>query len=1120
MRIIFYKLAIQVNDATTTICSGDNFWVTPTGDIPAGTKYSWSAPTSTTISGMAAGTNQTVVSGALTNASNAPATVTYTVTPTNGSQTGSPFQVAVTVYPHPQENTISQSAIVCSADDTLSVILAGPSTETTTGFTYQWQKATASTGPWSTIAGANAADYTPNFRDNVGTTYYQRIKEWTILHGSACENTSNPISVTYPGVITIGDITTTIAPLTFCAGVNVSIPLAGTVTTAAGMSSEIKYQYRDLPSGEWTDIAGTTFTRNNIQNNVEIRYVAHIQGCTEFNLTSNNVLTITVNQPIAFTLASSAGTSICSNTSTILSANITSGTAQSYNWSNGTNGNTTTIQPTTSGDYTLTITDNNGCTSTETIAITVNQPVAFNLVSSAGNSICQNATTTLSANITSGTAQSYLWSDNTTDATLALPEVPTGVNTYNESYAVTITDNNGCTSTDNITITRRKTPKKLKIIVLHQCADSTTFALTGCRNVWTTNWNDWDQVTNTEINGKDSAVFNFVYDPVVCNTSITYGFGGQEGWGSNKCEIDTSITINYPACEVPISSLDKNSEGNYIFAKYTACNGTTIPTFKSELEATFTTTSCSDLEFTYPTTLEEGATITENVSGNVTVKDKTTGLESVVEVTIIKHTNLSFDFYYNPGTEVCQGNLLQISITNVTGGTTNLTYNWSGEGETSTEATFTPSTATIGNKQYAVIVTDEAGCSATKSTATINVVTNSVITKSYNETICTGESFTVTPITEEGALIQTGTTYSWAAPTCDAGIAGGSASTTGATSISGTLTNSGIATGYATYSVTPHVADCSGVPFEVKVAVSPSIANGTNDLTTNKNVTITLFYSACDTNLVWNTIKPEFTTNITEYQSTSTLTLKTAPATPLTQGTYNVIWSLKDPCGNEVDLTQTVTVEYPACTGTVADVDGNNYGMVRVGCDCWTTSNMKTTKYSDGSSVPFARAYQSEEYPNLETNKATFGLLYTWYSAVGVEENAAQVPSTTTDPASRRTYVQGVCPEGWSLPTTAQFDNLYRHVSNVDGLKSSNVDMWLPSYQGTDAIGFNAVGAGAYNGSLGTFEALLGRTWFWSYEEEYSLGKCCGIGYFCEEIMAERQDKGMGFSVRCVKMKN
>ncbi len=101
-------VAFIANKVHANICSGDNFEIIPvdgagTDIIPAGTAYSWSAPMVAGITGTAAGSGATKISGTLVNTTNAPIDVVYTVTPTSGSCTGATFTVTVKVYP--QVNT-------------------------------------------------------------------------------------------------------------------------------------------------------------------------------------------------------------------------------------------------------------------------------------------------------------------------------------------------------------------------------------------------------------------------------------------------------------------------------------------------------------------------------------------------------------------------------------------------------------------------------------------------------------------------------------------------------------------------------------------------------------------------------------------------------------------------------------------------------------------------------------------------------------------------------------------------------------------------------------------------------------------------------------------------------
>jgi hypothetical protein len=77
-------------------------------------------------------------------------------------------------------------------------------------------------------------------------------------------------------------------------------------------------------------------------------------------------------------------------------------------------------------------------------------------------------------------------------------------------------------------------------------------------------------------------------------------------------------------------------------------------------------------------------------------------------------------------------------------------------------------------------------------------------------------------------------------------------------------------------------------------------------------------------------------------------------------------------------------------TGTVSDVDGHTYKTIKIGDQWWMAENLKTTKYNDGTEIPFVP--DSIAWSNLSTaaycwynneqttNGSTYGALYNWYA--------------------------------------------------------------------------------------------------------------------------------------------
>ena len=127
-----------------------------------------------------------------------------------------------------------------------------------------------------------------------------------------------------------------------------------------------------------------------------------------------------------------------------LEFNVTGGTLPySYLWSNGA---TVAMQMgLVAGDYTVTITDANGCELLTQTAISQPAPIVLNITATDATSVGNNDGTATATLVSGGFAPfSYLWSSG---GTLSLE---TGL--YAGLYVVTVTDNKGCTSLSNVDV--------------------------------------------------------------------------------------------------------------------------------------------------------------------------------------------------------------------------------------------------------------------------------------------------------------------------------------------------------------------------------------------------------------------------------------------------------------------------------------------------------------------------------------------------------------------------------------------------------------------------------------------------------------------------------------------
>jgi len=190
---------------------------------------------------------------------------------------------------------------------------------------------------------------------------------------------------------------------------------------------------------------------------------------------------------------------------------------------------------------------------------------------------------------------------------------------------------------------------------------------------------------------------------------------------------------------------------------------------------------------------------------------------------------------------------------------------------------------------------------------------------------------------------------------------------------------------------------------------------------------------------------------------------------------------------------------------TVTDYDGNAYHTVIIGSQVWLKENITSLHYDDGTDIPDVVAYN-----NSDSLAQIFGRLYTW--------NAAMKNVTTSG-------AQGVCPNGWHVPSSAQFTQLeiFLGGSQVAGgkMKDTTAGMWTYSATAgaTNSSGFSALPAGEYDAhEFMMYQLLHDYAVFWTSTQtgsllaterylEYNSAKCQPYNWY----------KVMKYSVRCVR---
>ncbi len=240
-------------------------------------------------------------------------------------------------------------------------------------------------------------------------------------------------SINSPGVVSV-----TVTDVTGCTG-------SSTVTISESIVTMPDLDYTDFCDGDmssiavvngpfadylWSDASNGSTLDVGINGNYSLT-VTDANGCT-----SESSIAVT-----AFTNPSPSITglaTVCpggSGSTTLGTAN----TYTSYQWS--TSAVSPSIVITSAGNYSVTVTDANGCTGISTIPVTEFTSPTVNI--SGSTSYCPGSATTLDAG---GGFASYLWSPNgETTPTISVSNVGT--------VAVTITDVNGCTASSAVNVT-------------------------------------------------------------------------------------------------------------------------------------------------------------------------------------------------------------------------------------------------------------------------------------------------------------------------------------------------------------------------------------------------------------------------------------------------------------------------------------------------------------------------------------------------------------------------------------------------------------------------------------------------------------------------------------------
>jgi len=217
-----------------------------------------------------------------------------------------------------------------------------------------------------------------------------------------------------------------------------------------------------------------------------------------------------------------------------------------------------------------------------------------------------------------------------------------------------------------------------------------------------------------------------------------------------------------------------------------------------------------------------------------------------------------------------------------------------------------------------------------------------------------------------------------------------------------------------------------------------------------------------------------------------------------------------------------LTIQPNVVYGTPVTYESETYKTVVIGGQTWFQRNLNYavagSKCGNGDSLSDANT----------TTCDTYGRLYDW-------ETAMKLPAGCNSKSCSSqigTKHQGICPNGWHIPSNADWDKLYRSADSTNGTESPYYSTTAGRYlkaakgwnsyngqsgNGQDSYGFSALPGG--NGSSGGVFSLVDRygDW-WSASEgnhNYAYGR--DMGYYYEAALYDYYVKSDLLSVRCLQ---
>ena len=600
---------------------------------------------------------------------------------------------------------------------------------------------------WSGTDGFTSNLPNPQVSPAVTTTYYV-----TVMDSKGCTSTDS-VKV----VINTAPSANAGRDTILCSGFCVTL---GSGSTGTGGTPPYQYLWaptiglnaNNTPNPLACPLITTTF---NVQ-------VTDSNGCV-----INDAVTVTVRPVPVANAGTDASMTTCSGDSVRIGGTpaASGGTlGYTYSWSPaaGLYPDTTVTNPwvkgiSTSGLYTLKVTDANGCTAEDAVAITV---VPSTLSADAGNDGAYCSGSVSSVTLGGGTTAiggapvyTFSWSPSTGLSSTTVAH-PVANPTTTQTYYVTVTDSKGCIAVDSVTVTVYPKPianAGLDTAVcsgkpVHLGGEPTASSGGQGNGTFTYSWSPTIGLSSsTASNPTAITTVTTTYIVTVTNENgCTASDGIQVTIRANPIA-DAGPDKTLVACSadsVRLGGSPTASNGGGIYT-YIWTPGTNPPLSNGTVANPYASHLGSTTSFTVVVTDQFGCSATDQVAVQVT------------NPTLIANAGNDVSF--------CQGASVSVTLGSTPtalGGTLPYTYSWSPGSTLTPDSTRANPVATpTATTTYTVVVRDATGCIAS-DTVRITINPRPVVSAGLPDTICAGECVVLggSPTASAG----TGSyTYSW-----------------------------------------------------------------------------------------------------------------------------------------------------------------------------------------------------------------------------------------------------------------------------------------------------------------------------------------------------------------------